>query len=187
MWTSLAYNNWDYWQLYHKITVDYNSRLIFINKDIVDFDIKVDLYSDLKELWSLDATEYKYSRYKPPVRVIGGDSTISGQFAGDIYFMQGNWRVVYDPTKTKVSGVLFSDDYDTPWLYSKDLSPIYPAQVASLVTAVAPSLEGLNIPTANENAKAIWDYALSDILNDDTVGAHVKNKLLSVSKYLGLK
>jgi len=154
-WASLSYGHWSYWDLQHKITVDYITRLIYVNDGVTEFDIKIDLYSDLKELWSLDPTDYRYNRFRPPVRVIGGDATSAGQFAGDIYFMQNGWRIVYDPTKTSVTGVLFSDDYDTPWLYSGDMSPVYPAQVSSLVTAVQPTLEGLEIPTPTETAEAV--------------------------------
>mgnify|MGYP006897447862 CR=1 FL=1 len=55
----------------------------------------------------------------------------------------------------RVSGVLFSDDYETPWLHHETLLPVYPAKVASLVNTVAPSLEGLNIPTPEQNATAV--------------------------------
>lgn len=175
---SIYYNHWDYWQLNHKITVDYNQRLIFLNNDVTSFDIKTDLYSDIKELWALSPIAYDYNKFRPPVRVIGGDDTVAGQKAGDIYFMQYDWRVVYDPTKTRITGVLFSDDYDTPWLYSKDLTPIYPAVVSSLVTAVQPTLEGLNIPTTGELADAVWDFPVRE-LTDQITPEQFWNFLLS--------
>lgn len=168
MWSSLSYNHWDYWQLYHKITADYDRKLIFVNPNVTELDVKIDLYSDLKELWKLDSLEYKYNRFRPPVRVIGGDATIEGQTAGDIYFMQNGWRVVYDPTETRINGVLFSDDYDTPWLYSETLTPVYPAQVASLVTASKPSLDGLGIPT-QEDLNIINSTAFGGVVVIDTL------------------
>lgn len=165
MFTSMYYDHWEYWQLYHKVTVDYLNRLIYINDGVTSFDIKTDLYSDLKELWGLSSIDYKYSKFKAPVRVIGGDNTSGGQTAGDIYFMHHGWRVVYDPTKTAVTGVLFSDDYDTPWLYSEDFSPIYPAQVASLVTGTNITASGIGVPTEAEIAAAVWASSIREITN----------------------
>ena len=160
------YGHWDYWDLYHKITVDYIHKLIFVNPDVTSFDIKVDLYSDLKEVWGLDSPTYKYRNFKPPIRVIGGDDTVAGQKAGDIYFMQHEWRVVYDPTKVAVTGVLFSDDFDTPWLYSETLAPVYPAQVSSLVTGV--DIEAVTAPSAETVATAVRTELTPELTNIDT-------------------
>ena len=153
MWITSFYNHQEYWELYHKITVDYINKIIFVNPDVTTFDVKVDLYSDLKEVWKLPAPDYKFRNFKPPIRVIGGDNTIAGQKAGDIYFMKEGWRVVYDPTKVEVSGVLFSDNFDTPWLYTENMQPVYPALVSSLVTGV--DIEAVTAPSATTVASAV--------------------------------
>lgn len=163
---------WDFMELNHKVTFDYYRRLILVDPNATTLDIKVDLYSDMKEWYTLP--ERNNRKFRQPIRVIGGDNTIAGQKAGDIYFMKEGWRVVYDPTKVRVTGVLFSDDYDTPWLYSETLQPIYPAQVASLVTGV--DIEAVTAPSAATVAaevNAIW-------------GTLTPQELLTIKKFVGL-
>lgn len=163
--TLLVHNQNDYWQLNHKIFFDPIKRLAIVYDHVTDLDIKIDLYSDMKEWMKLSQRDNL--KYKPPCRAIGGDVTSGGQFAGDIYFMQNGWRISYDPTKVSVTGVIFSDDFDTPWVYSVNLEPVYPVQVSSLVTAVAPSLEGLNVPTSIENATAVRTELTPELNNID--------------------
>ena len=152
-----VHNQNDYWTLNHKVTFDGIAKLIYVNAGTTDLDIKIDLYSDWKE-WVVTRDNTKYL---PAMRTIGGDATISGQFAGDMYFLFNGWRVVVDLTKVKITGILFSDDYDTPWLDSSTLNPVFPAQVSSLVNTVAPTLEGLNIPSSVDTAQAVWDHVVN--------------------------
>ena len=145
-----------YMEVGHKVTFDYIQRLIIVDPGTTNLDVKVDLYSDMKEWFQLGG---KNRNFLPPIRVIGGDNTIAGQKAGDIYFMQNGWRVVYDPTKVAVAGVLFSDDFDTAWLSQVDynlsgtLIPVYPALVSSLVTGI--DIEAVTAPSASTNADAV--------------------------------
>jgi len=153
MLLTISYGNfWNYWELYHKVIFDPLLKLVYVTEDVTDLDVQIDLYSDFKEWYKLDDNS-KYADFG--MRSIGGDPTIAGQKAGDIYFMTNGWRVVYDPTKTAVTGVLFSDDYNTPWLYSENLEPVYPAVVASLVNRATVSLDALDIPSAAQNATAV--------------------------------
>jgi len=148
----LVHNQSDYWQLEHKVFFDPIKRIITVYDHVTTLDVKVDLYSDMKEWFNLGNRGTR--KYKPPIRVIGGDNTVAGQKAGDIYFMKEGWRVAYDPTKVSVTGILFSDDYDTPWLYSENLDQkIYPALVSSLVTGV--DIEAVSAPSAETVATAV--------------------------------
>ena len=165
---------WDYAELEHKVTFDYFTRIITVAPTATTLDVKVDLYGDMKE-W-LNMPNRKNKNFKPPIRVIGGDNTVAGQKAGDLYFMKEGWRVAYDPTKVQVSGVLFSDDFDTPWLYSEDLTQkIYPAQVASLVTGV--DTEVATAPSAATVAAAV----------NEIWGTLTPQELLTIKKFIGLK
>ena len=165
----------DYMDLQHKVTFDYYTRLIHVSPLVTTLNVKVDLYSDMKEWFLLD--NRKNRGFEPPIRVIGGDPTVTGQKAGDLYFMQNGWRVVYDPTKVTVEGVLFSDDYDTPWLYteawnlSEVLQPVYPAQVASLVTGVDLSSIPGAVRTELETELANMDIAVSTRATQTSVDA----------------
>jgi hypothetical protein len=156
---STYYGAWDYWELYQKVTFDPELRLIYVNPDVAVLDIRTEVYSAWKNWYKLADN----SGLAPPaLRSIGGDDTVGAEKAGDIYFLINNWRVVYDPRKVQVTGVLFSDDYDTPWLNDPgtdfmsgdDLDPVYPAKVASLVNAIKVQ-DGF--PSATEVAAAVWD------------------------------
>ena len=139
-----------------KFYIDEALKYIVISPTATELDIKIDIYSDLKEWFTL----YTNAKYPFPIRTIGGDDIGGGQTAGDMYFLINGYRVVYDPTKVKVNGILFSDNFDTPWLNVGTLQPVYPATVSSLALSVAPDLSGLDlseiaVPTASENASAV--------------------------------
>lgn len=125
------YHFWDYWQLYHKCVFDGVNKLIFVTPGVTDLDIKTDVYSDWKEWFRI----YDYAKYSPAIRTIGGDPLGGGVFAGDLYFLINGWRLVIDFSKTKVTGALFSDDYDSPFV-TPDLVIQYPATVSNLVQTV---------------------------------------------------
>jgi len=169
-----VHNQNDYWSLEHKITVHTDTKLIYINDAVTDFDIKIDLYSDLKEWFKLRENS---GFVNFPIRSIGGDPTITGQTAGDIYFMVDGWRVVIDLRKVSVTGVLFSDDYDSAWLNKEDLALITPIQVSSLVTSVTPQLDQFGIPTAAENAETLLSYDINNLGLSDTFGGMIKEQL----------
>lgn len=137
-----------------KFTVDIELKLVHIDAGVTSLDVQIDLYSDLK-LWFKTGSNSGSVDF--PIRTIGGDPTSGSQKAGDIYFMQNGWRVVYDPTETVVIGALYSDDFVTPWLQVITLKTVFPAVVSSLVTA-------LTVPTSQENADAV-----SAILNVPSV------------------
>jgi|GEM_PF-3238281 len=126
---AVNFGHWEAWELRHKVTFDPAQRLAFVNSDVTTIDVKTDLYSDWKE-W---ARLHENLRFPPAIRAIGGDPTTGGQTAGDIYFLRNNWRLVIDLAHTQITGVLFSDDYDTP-LLSPSLEQAYQSVVSSLVT-----------------------------------------------------
>lgn len=201
----LVHNQNDYWSLEHKVFFDPVKRHIHVYDNTTELDIKKDLYSAMKEWFNIEGRGTR--KFKPPIRVIGGDDTVAGQTAGDIYFLKEGWRVVYDPTKVVVTGVLFSDDFDTPWLYSEDITQeVFPALVSSLVTGV--DIEAVTAPSASTVAAAVrtelttelanLDAPVSDVPNQvweedlsthNTVGTSgnwVYKKLLTTKKFVGL-
>ena len=160
MFIPLIHHPSDLQALAHKVYFDGQNKLIVVNDGVTELDVKVDIYSSWKE-WLLLETR-KYNRWDAAIRAIGGDPTVSGQFAGDIYFMINGWRLKRDPSVGLI-GALFSDDFDTP---SIDLfgNPISLSVVSSLVTSVKTNLQELvdaGIPTASQTANAVWDELLS--------------------------
>jgi len=89
MSNALWYNNWDYWNLFHKVTFDGPNKLILIGYGITDIDIKVDIYSDWKE-WAELRDNLKY---EAALRTVGGDPTVGSAFLGSTYFLINGWRI----------------------------------------------------------------------------------------------
>lgn len=122
------------WALGHKVSFLREQRLIVVPETVTEVDVRTDLYSDSKE-WL--AVYDNIGRTKPPARATGGDPTPNaGEYTGDVYFLINGWRVVINLNKTKVTGVLYSDDYPTAF-FDSSLSPIYPATVSAVVSSVS--------------------------------------------------
>lgn len=166
------YASWDYWELRHRVTFDGVNKLILVNDAVTNLSIKIDVYSDWKEWISLR----DYAKFLPALRTIGGDPTTAGQRAGDIYFLINGWRLVVDLTRTRVDGSLFSDNFDTPLLDKTTLAPTFSNLVSSLVTTAAiPDLSSLSIPSAAQNAQAVWNSMMADYIAANTFGKRVQD------------
>jgi hypothetical protein len=139
---------WDYWNLYHKVTFDGENKTIIVNNEVEEISIK-EIYSSWKE-W---AQIYDNAKYLSAIRTTGGDPIGGGVFTGDVYFLINGWKLSIDLQHTKVTGVLYSDDYPTAY-YTKEMSAQYPAVVSSLVTTVSTS-GGSGGATASE----VWSFA----------------------------
>ena len=198
MLASMFAYDWDYWELGHKVTFDGLERTITVNPDVTEIDIKIDVYSDWKEWVRLQSN----LRYTPAIRAIGGDATSGGQTAGDIYFLRNNWLLVIDLTQTRLTGVIFSDDYDSP-LRGFDGSPVFQSLVSSLVTGVSTTeniITGDIQEVVDDVASLTTDVAnvSTDIANvstqvsavsttTDSIYSYMTSKLLTLQKFIGLK
>jgi len=191
------FNYWDLWTLYHKVTFDGENRIIRVNEGVTTLDIQTDIYSDWKE-WVKSMPDN--ATWLPAIRSVGGDNTVEGQKAGDIYFLINDWKLYIDLTKVKVTGVLFSDDFDSAY-FDNSGSIQFPALVSSLVTATTGTSGGDGAtaaeiwqystrtltsaagPTASEIADAVWDEAYADHNTDGTFG-HLVNYIGNIEKEL---
>lgn len=184
--SALIYGAWSQdWLLNSKVDFDGINKIIYVHPEVTSLDIRVDVYSRWID-WVVLRDNMKFL---PVIRYTGYDPIGAGQFTGDTYFLINGWRISIDLSKVKVTGVLYSDDYDTAY-YTVSMSPQYPATVSSLVNTVnvsggsgASAAElwaysnralSIPIPSAVEIAEATWQHSF------------VK-KLLTVAKFLGLK
>jgi len=181
---------WDLWTLYHKVTFDGENRIIRVNEGVTTLDIQTDIYSDWKE-WVKSMPDN--ATWLPAIRSVGGDNTVEGQKAGDIYFLINNWKLYIDLTKVKVTGVLFSDNFDSAYFDNSGVIQ-FPAVVSSLVTGTTGTSGGDGAtaaeiwqysnrtltsaagPTASEIADAVWDEASADHNTAGTMG-HLLNEV----------
>jgi len=61
-----------------------------------------------------------------------------------------------------------------------DLNSVKLAQIKAI-------LDGMEVPTANQNADAVWNTPISTVTDKTTIGGYISKVLLSVPKFLGLK
>jgi len=73
-----------------KITIDPVNKLIIVKSGITSLDVKVDLYSDMKEDWLADS---ELRKYEFPWRTTGGDAIGEGKYSGSKYFLKSGWRI----------------------------------------------------------------------------------------------
>lgn len=153
---------YDYWELRHKVTFDPISKLIYINPGESNIDVKTDLYSAAKQ-WLLQENNL---RWKPPMRTTGGDIIPGGGVLGSTYFMTNGWRI-YINSNVEFDGNLYSDDYSSPFLQQEGTS-IVRSKFTSLVDTA-------NVPSAIQNAAAVWNAALAAYVAAGSAGKIVKD------------
>ena len=182
MLLSLYSAQWDYWQLYHKVTFDGVNKLIIINPDETNISVKRDLYSSWKEWIRLEEN----AKFLSAIRVSGGDPVGGGEFTGDVYFMINNWRVYIDHS-CLIDGVLYSDDYSTPYIQVMDTN-IVTNKVSSLVSTVETDVVtvGGNVLSVAETAQAVWNANLSVYTSPGTAGNIVNEIELTSSEILNI-
>ena len=143
----MIYNyDYDYWSIDHSVTFDGERKLIIVNPNVTELSIKTDVYSSWKE-WVLVRDNLKFLS---AIRTTGGDPIGNSQYTGDVYFLINGWKLLIDIRKTKVSGVLFSDDYDSAYYDLESSNIIYPAKVSSIVNTV--------VSSTSVSAADIWSY-----------------------------
>jgi hypothetical protein len=148
----LAHSFWDDLSDPLKVTFDGPNRLININPNVSDVDIKKDVYS----AWKRWVMRDNNAAYPAALRVTGGDPIGGGQFTGDVYFTINGWRIFVDHT-CDVTGVIYSDDYDSPWMPAGGTN-IVTNKVSALVNTVTTS--GSTI-TVSEITNGVWNEPTS--------------------------
>lgn len=130
--------NQDYWLLYLKASFDGVTKLITLNSNEAEIDVRDDLYSAWKK-WAQTRDNLKYIN---AMRSVGGDPTVAGEFLGSTYFVTNGWQIVLTNEVTIV-GNIFSDDFDTPYLTEEGVVIAY-SKVSNLIDKVAPTTETLS-------------------------------------------
>lgn len=120
------------WLKPSKLVFDGINKIIRVNAGVTTLDIREDVYSDWAEWVSIR----DHIKFLPALRYTGLDPIGPGVFTGDSYFLVNGWKLSINLQKVKVTGILYSDDYETPY-YTEDLAAQYAVTVSSLVNTVS--------------------------------------------------
>ncbi len=138
--------DFDYWNLYHKVTFDPATKLISVNVGETEIDVQRDLYSASKE-WLLVQNNF---RYRPPMRTTGGDPVPGGSPLGRTFFLTNGWRILIDHGVV-FDGNLYSDNFPSPFINAPGVQ-IVNSKVSNLVDVADP----VNL------AQNIWDHPVGN-------------------------
>lgn len=143
------------WALAEKVSFNGVTRRITVNPGVTTLSIRDDVYS----AWVRWVEREDNARFLPAMRYSGGDPIPGGE-TGVTFFLSNGWKLEYDANVVAISGVLYSDNYPTPYWSATD-QPIFPATVSSLVNS-AVSYQNVVTGTAltpEQTAAAVWGAA----------------------------
>jgi len=96
-----------------KVDYDTDKRIIYITEapvnGLVELDVQVDLYSDIKEDWKNNPA---LNKFRIPITSVGGNPLPGSKTLGDTYFLNSQWKIrPYEADhKLAINGNLFSED-----------------------------------------------------------------------------
>jgi hypothetical protein len=92
------YNSWEFWDEYNpdndtfgtqNVTFDGPNRLILVNVNVTEVDVREDIYSNWKE-WLMVGTNAQFAQ---AMTAVGGDPITNDTFVGITYFLENGWRI----------------------------------------------------------------------------------------------
>lgn len=117
------------WALAEKVSFNGATKRITVNAGVTSLNIRDDVYSAWIRWLELDDN----ARFFPAMRFSGADPIPGGE-TGVTFFLANGWKLQYDPNTVAINGVLYSDNFATPYWSATD-QPILPATVAALVNS----------------------------------------------------
>ncbi|MDB4575337.1 hypothetical protein N9112_00075 [bacterium] len=115
------------WALDEKLAIDGENRIMRVHPLTTELDIRADVWSAWVRWRDVDDNK----RFTLAMRFSGFDLIPNGN-SGLSYFMRNGWKLEVNLATTKITGVLYSDDFDTAY-YTLDSVPQYPVLVSSVV------------------------------------------------------
>ncbi len=111
-------------------TFDKYGKFIYVSQSVSSI--------NLAEMWSrfCDWVVVDENLKIEPAMKYSGFDVIPSGFTGATFFMTNGWKCIYNPNTTAITGVLFSEDYDTGY-WDINGNPIYPVTVSAVVNTVS--------------------------------------------------
>lgn len=182
------------WEYDDPVHFDGPNRIIIVQPQVSIVNMQ-DIYSS----WVRWSVLYDNLKFKPAMRYIGNDPIGGGQYSGLMFFLQNGWQIVISHA-VSVEGIIYHDDPGiSPYIILPGGGVVN--KVASL--AYAYNTAGVQVPTANEIATAVWQNSLRTLTQQLTAeelwgfllstpmpigsaGDKLK-QVLTTAKFIGLK
>jgi hypothetical protein len=173
------------------VTFNGTSKLIIVDDDVTELTVK-EMYSAWKD-WVLTDDNSKYAQ---AFAAIGGDSLPGGRFLGTTYFLENGWKIrPYEGNHVfTLIGNLYDRGGGNPFVSTVgEFNVLINLTTSNLVDTISTggssgSVTNTDIQNiASNTATRVWDKAVSQITTANTIGTHVKDKLLQKTQFLGLK
>lgn len=175
-----------------KVTFDPSNKLIIVNSNIFELDVKADIYSEWKRWAQLGDN----SKYLQAISAIGGEQIGAGRFLGSTFFLENGWKIrphESDHQLTITGNIYTRDGSDITVPTVGDFNITIVLNTSSIVETISTSggTGGNSGPSAEQIANAVWDRMASAHLNPGSLGFMVSqvnaNSELSVQKLLELQ
>jgi hypothetical protein len=153
------------WELQEKVDFDGTNKLIRVYPGVSSLDIRSELYS----AWVRWIPLQNNAAFLPAMRYSGFD-TIPGGETGGVFFLINDWKLLISIENVAISGILYSENYSTPYFDNQTLNPVFPAQVSSYVHSIVIP-QNVITATKEDIANTTWNH----------------QKALTVPKFIGLK
>jgi hypothetical protein len=92
-----------------KITIDGPNKIMDVNTEETEIDVRVDIYSEWKN-WMLLSDNAKFFQ---AMRNVGGEDLPGGENLGSTFFMMNGWKIRIDHS-VNFTGNLWSEDGSAP-------------------------------------------------------------------------
>lgn len=172
MLLSMWGGDYEYWELFHKVTFDGPNKIIIVNEGVVSLDTEIDIYSDWKE-WSRLQDNTKYDQ---ALRPVGGNPSTGGEVLGKTFFLTNGWRMRSweGDHSLLVIGNLFTEEGDDPFIttiFNHSITINY--KVSNLIT----QLNDTAISTSTLPQR-VWDAIVSEYNIPDTFADKIRSNLM---------
>lgn len=173
------------------VTFDGNNKIIIIDSGVTST-TALAIYSDWKE-WVRTSDNAKYEQ---AFSVLGGDPLPGALYLGTTIFLENNWKIrPYEGDHVlTLTGNLYDRAGASPFVSTLgDYNVLINLKVSNLVDTVATGggsggVTNTDIQNIAANtATRVWDKATSTITVANSIGVHVKDKVLTKGTFLGLK
>ena len=175
-----------------KVHFDGPNKWIVVNNEVTELNVQTDIYSAWKEWMTIRDN----SKFPQALTAIGGESISETQFVGRTYFLENGWRIKTwegDHVLAVDGNIYTREPGQNPFIPPDgDFAVTVSSTRSNLVDFINPTVDlsgEINISNTDINAisLAVWDTLLSAINTSNSIGVHVKEKLLTKNQFLGLK